>query len=398
VKHTQPASRAIGGVLRDRATACSDARRALLEYREPGGMRDLREQDLRPGEILAERFEIIESIGAGGMGTVYRAQQLSIDRTVAVKVMHSTSNLSAARFENEAKLAARLQHPNVLSVIDFGSDESGRLYFVTELLRGESLSERIARGPLDEKQVLPLLRAICDALKSAHEKNIVHRDLKPSNLFLDESGDLSKVKILDFGIAKLLDAPDLTASGELIGTPKYISPERARRDPAEPKSDIYSLGLVAYECLTQKSPFSAGSAEAMLAKHVLEAPRPFSRHFVSPGLEALIMEMLAKTPEARPDAAGVLSRLSRLERQRPPRKKSRVIAAAIAVLLLLAAGAFLLDRAEPKVVPVEPAAKIPAPAPAPAPEQKQPPKKPEERKTKVKIPEGGFEDFDTQEN
>ncbi len=180
-------------------------------------------------EVFDGRYRLLARIGAGGMGTVYRARQLNMDRDVAVKLIRADAagdRERADRFRQEARIIARLQHPNVLTVIDFGCTAQGVLYLVTELLHGAALSERLEAGPLTPAATVELLREVCSALVEAHGLGIVHRDLKPANLFLHQTRHSRVTKVLDFGVAKLVEEPGLTASGQLIGSPAYMSPEQ----------------------------------------------------------------------------------------------------------------------------------------------------------------------------
>lgn len=265
------------------------------------------------GAVLERRYRIDSQIGAGGFGTVYSARQLKFDREVAIKVLSpeaASSPEHVRRFENEARVVGHLRHPATLTLLDFGQTDDGRVYAVTERLHGEPLSDILARGRLETSRVFPLLRQVCDSLVEAHEKGIVHRDIKPSNLFVQRVGDQEIVKVLDFGIAKLLKQPGLTVTGQTCGTPAYMSPEQARGETVDARSDLYSLGVLAYECLAGQPPFDAATPVSLLIKHIQDEPVPLCELeppvAVTPQVDAFVLHLLEKLPDDRPaDAAEV---------------------------------------------------------------------------------------------
>jgi serine/threonine-protein kinase len=195
----------------------------------------------------------------------------------------------------------------VLTVIDFGCTAQGVLYLVTELLRGDALSERLEEGPLTPAVTIELLREVCGALVEAHDLGIVHRDLKPANLFLHQTRHNRVTKVLDFGVAKLVEEPGLTASGQLIGSPAYMSPEQCSGRSLDARSDLYSLGIVAYECLAGRPPFEAPTFVSLVAMQLTEAPAALptraAGHDVPTRLATLVEAMLAKRPDDRPASA-----------------------------------------------------------------------------------------------
>lgn len=268
------------------------------------------------GTILDGRFEVIERVGAGGMGAVYRATQLNVERDVAVKLLStelSHDPTLAARFRREAKTLAKLDHPNILKLHDFGETADGRLYIVTELFQGEPLNEILARGALAPRRAGHILQQIAASLQCVHAEGIVHRDLKPGNIFISRYGSDEHVKALDFGIAHAVEGTLITGSGTLCGTPAYMSPEQARGEKAEAQSDLYSLGVVAFECLSGTLPFKADTAVGLLLKH-LNDPPPQLSDVVEPGpisaeLESLVMQLLAKLPDQRPPGAATVRAL-----------------------------------------------------------------------------------------
>jgi tRNA A-37 threonylcarbamoyl transferase component Bud32 len=273
------------------------------------------------GRTIAGKFAIESIVGSGAMGVVYRAKQLSLDKTVAIKVLnveHKDDPSFAARFQREAKAASRLNHPNSMQVIDHGEDQ-GLLYIAMEYLDGRNLLGVIRDdAPLAPGRVADLLMQTLAALAVAHEMGIVHRDLKPENIMVlsrrdDDGRPRDVVKVCDFGIAKITDpraykgdgeresvAP-VTTAGFLVGTPEYMSPEQGRGEKVDPRSDIYSVGVILYQLLTSRLPFEAESAIGVVLKHVTEAPAPpSSQHpFVDPKLEAICLRALEKRPEDR---------------------------------------------------------------------------------------------------
>jgi len=229
-------------------------------------------------------YRITAKLGEGGMGEVYRAHDQRLDRDVAIKVLPESVAEAAdrlARFEREAKAVAKLAHPNILDVYELG-DHEGRPFMATELLEGESLRELISEGGVTTGKAVEYARAIADGLAAAHEKGIIHRDLKPENVFFTTDG---RIKILDFGLAKLkLPEADLTtetptatldsAPGGLIGTVPYMAPEQVQGQPADHRSDIFALGVVLYEMLTDRRPFGGSTTVETAAAILKEDPEP----------------------------------------------------------------------------------------------------------------------------
>ncbi|MBN2218485.1 MAG: serine/threonine protein kinase [Pirellulales bacterium] len=266
-------------------------------------------------------YELIEEIGRGGMGIVYKARQTALDRTVAVKMIlasHVESIEHLRRFQAEAKAAARLQHPNIVHIHEVGQLH-GRHFFAMELIDGVSLAQRLAQGPMDTPEIVRLVAATARAIAELHHHGIVHRDLKPSNILLDAEGH---PHVTDFGLAKIFESDATrTATGVIAGTPSYMSPEQAagRNELVGPASDVYSLGAILYELLTGRPPFREPTpVETVL--HVLsrepELPRRFNSK-VPRALEQVCLKCLAKSPEARygsaDDLADDLDRFARGE-------------------------------------------------------------------------------------
>jgi eukaryotic-like serine/threonine-protein kinase len=270
-------------------------------------------QDSLIGSLLGGgRYQIEEKIGSGAMGEVYKAKHCLMKRQVAIKMMHPQTISGAnalKRFQKEAEMASALNHPNILAVHDFGVSEEGSPYLVMNYLEGRSLTDEIPdNGHLDVPRALHIFRQLCQGLGHAHEKGVIHRDLKPSNIMLvtlDQDTDF--VQILDFGIAKQLSpegsSDSLTRTGEVFGSPHYMSPEQCRAKPVDARSDIYALGCVMYRVLTGYPPLMGGDLVECLYKHVNEMPVPFSQicpeYNLPDDLEAVIFKAVAKKPEDR---------------------------------------------------------------------------------------------------
>jgi len=232
------------------------------------------------GRTLPGGYVILDLVGIGGMGRVYRAEQTNLGRTVAVKIIHPHlvgEENAAARFITEARAASRLNHPNSVGVIDFGKTEDGQLYLVMEFLRGKDLARvQYEEGPLSFRRIVSILRQVLAALSEAHHLGIIHRDLKPENVILEPvrtGGDF--VKVVDFGLAKMraeASSPSITSPGIVCGTPEYMSPEQGRGDPLDARSDLYAVGVIFYQLLTGRLPFEAESPTQVVLMHITEAP------------------------------------------------------------------------------------------------------------------------------
>ena len=297
-------------------------------------------------------YEILSPIGAGGMGQVYRALDTRLGREVAVKVLpekFSGDPERVARFEREAKTLAALQHPNILAIYDVG-EQAGTFYVVTELLRGQSLDQRLDAGPLPFTEALGIAHQAAAGLAAAHEKGIVHRDLKPANLFVTEDG---RVKVLDFGLARMLEPPldseaareattrdALTASHVIMGTVGYLSPEQARFHRGDVRSDVFAFGCVLYEMLTGHMPFHRETATDALVAVLTHEPAPPSalRPEVPPELDRTVLRCLAKDPADRFPSARELSaelesiRFPAAAQSPSPRPRGRRLGWALAAL------------------------------------------------------------------
>jgi serine/threonine-protein kinase len=266
-------------------------------------------------------YRIVDVLGEGGMGTVYRAIHPELERTVAIKVLAlglAESDDIVRRFRVEARAVNRIKHPNVVDVQDFGMLPDGRPYYVMEFLAGESLSSYLGRvGVVSPRDCLLITLPVTEALAAAHTAGVVHRDLKPDNIFLvARPGASPTPKLLDFGIAKVLSETiagadqSRTRSGSLMGTPQYMSPEQAagRVEDIGTPSDVYSLGVIVYQMLAGKPPFESEAFGELLMMHMQREPQPLSSRAagVPPRLDQLVMRMLAKAPSARPANATLL--------------------------------------------------------------------------------------------
>ncbi|HVE81418.1 MAG TPA: protein kinase, partial [Myxococcales bacterium] len=271
------------------------------------------------GRVLNGRFSILEPIGSGGMGRVYKAIQAPLDRMVAIKVLHpqfSSNNRDPGfvkRFVLEASLTSKLRHPNTVTVIDYGQTEDGIFYIAMEYLEGMSLAEVLTKqGALQWQRSLHIGQQVCRSLREAHRFGIIHRDLKPANVMLLDEADHDLVKVLDFGLVKSFVGdgttqdvePDskITQAGMLLGSPQYMSPEQARNH-SDPRSDVYSFGVLLYEMMSGRPPFTAKDYLEVIVKHLKEPPPPF--HTVRPDLsiplevEDLVFRCLEKEPAHR---------------------------------------------------------------------------------------------------
>lgn len=267
-----------------------------------------------PGSEIAAKYRIEAKLGVGGMGTVYRATRLLIGDEVAIKILHSEQSdpRAAGRFRREAQAAARLKHPNAVTIHDFGVTDEGMQYLVMELVDGESLRHIIKQqGPLTPSAAVEIIDQVCAALEEAHRHNIIHRDIKPDNIMVNATTAGLRVKVLDFGIAKLRDdtTSNLTQTGSILGTPHYMSPEQCLGEELDSRSDIYSLGVVAYEMLTGLVPFNSPSSSGVVVQHVTQEPPPLLllNPTLSPSVEFAVLNALEKRREARPQTAAVFA-------------------------------------------------------------------------------------------
>jgi serine/threonine protein kinase len=264
------------------------------------------------GRTVADRYRVLKKVGEGGMGVVYLAEHVFIEKRVAVKILSEDFARKAdlvARFMQEAKAASKIGHENIIDITDFGETASGSVFFVMEFLEGADLAHHIREaGPIPLERGRYIMNQVCRALGAAHAKGIIHRDLKPENIYLIErNGRPDFVKILDFGIAKMSSLDEggsrLTRTGMIFGTPEYMSPEQARGDRPDHRVDIYAAGCILYEMLTGDVPFHAETFMGVLTKHMFETPEPPSvraPHAAVPAdVEAVVLKALNKDRDQR---------------------------------------------------------------------------------------------------
>lgn len=361
-------------------------------------------QDPLIGTVLAGNYEILEVLGQGGMGVVYRGKHSLMERIVAIKMLLSqliSDTNSVKRFQQESKAAARLKHPHIIDVYDFGISPAGQPYIVMEFLEGTPLSDLIKKeGQIGVERSIKLISQACDALDHAHKQGVVHRDLKPSNIVLtqyDEEKDY--VKVVDFGVAKLIEVGNnnegqrLTQAGEVCGSPVYMSPEQCMGQDLDARSDIYSMGIVLYETLTGKLPILGKTMVDTMSKHISEAPVPFNEArpdlYIPERLEWVVNKAMAKDPAQRHQTMEEFkldldlaiprpgqSKVLRTQEQKSPMesllgfvKEVPIWTWAAAVALMIAAGGIIVHAV------TKPAANPPqaqAPTQAPAPQTREP--------------------------
>ena len=291
-------------------------------------------------DILGGQYRIVQKIGTGGMGSVYKAEQPEMNRMVAIKILHpklaGRKDLTS-RFRREARAMSQLTHPNTARVFMYGElEEDGSLYIVMEFLEGRNLNQTVRKeGPMTPERAIPILVQVCGALHEAHDMGIVHRDLKPENIFLCAQGGLKDYpKVLDFGLAKVTErqmrpgSVILTQEGMVFGTPEFMSPEQAQGKTLDARSDIYSLASILYEALTGKLPFNAKTPMEYIQKHVMEPPIPLNERVPGktflPVLGEVIAKALAKKPEDRfQTAADLYAALHKVPGHPRPRPKTR---------------------------------------------------------------------------
>jgi serine/threonine-protein kinase len=264
-------------------------------------------------ELLGGQFRVLEKIGTGGMGSVYKAEQPAMNRMVAIKILHpklaGRKDLTS-RFRREARAMSQLTHPNTVKVFMYGElEDDGSLYIVMEMLEGRNLNQTVRKeGPLPVERAIPILIQCCGALQEAHDLGIVHRDLKPENIFLSKQGGMADYpKVLDFGLAKVTErqmqpgSVILTQEGMVFGTPEFMSPEQAQGKTLDARSDIYSLAVILYEVLTGKLPFSARTPMEYIQKHVTDPIIPLSERVPDRKFDRGLDEVLAKALQKQPD-------------------------------------------------------------------------------------------------
>lgn len=254
---------------------------------------------------LGDQYAVVRLIGRGGMGAVYLAREVSLDRLVALKVLPASADdeVTRERFRREARMVARLSHPGIVPLYAYGETER-TLYYAMAYIDGETLAQRLKReGPLSGPETRELLTSVAAALDHAHRRGLIHRDIKPSNILID--GESGRILVTDFGIGRALGAVE---DAQAIGTPKYMAPEQATGSPVDARTDLYALGLTAYEAVAGLRPFAARNAQAALAKQLMDDFEPLarlvaSRPDVDPEMATLVDQCLATDPDARPATA-----------------------------------------------------------------------------------------------
>jgi Protein kinase domain len=278
--------------------------------------------DLLIGHKIDGKYELLARLGEGGMSVVYRARRVHIGDDVAVKILTGkfvTDDAALARFRREARAAAMLRHPNVITIHDFGEtdDMHAPAYIVMEFVRGTPLRELLhGEHHFSVERGVRLMRGICAGVASAHRQGVVHRDLKPENILVvapDDDFELETVRVVDFGLAKLLADAGGTSTGAVVGTPYYMSPEQCLGEPLDTRSDVYSLGAMFYEMLSGKRPFEAETVSGLISRHLQEPPPPFDLSLGIPRRVSVgIMHALSKDPDDRPQTATELARQMQL--------------------------------------------------------------------------------------
>ena len=275
----------------------------------PPGKAGLDRASSLSNQILDARYQVMKKLGEGGMSYVYLAKEVSSDETVAIKVLSprlASDKSSVERLRREAGLAMRLDHPNVCRILRLGESEDGLIYLVMPFLKGELLSDREVRGgPMDMTLGVTLLKQMCAGLHHAHELQIIHRDLKPENVMLvpDDAGGVERAVVMDFGLAKERRADPaiakLTATGIILGTPEFMSPEQIRGKPLDARSDIYALGIVAFEMFTGKLPFHGRNAQEMMIARLRS--QPIAIRTLRPDIPDAVAQALTKALQTNPD-------------------------------------------------------------------------------------------------
>ncbi len=288
----------------DEAHSCTQGNTKLFLEDQPAPLLD---PEALIGATLGGRYRIEDCLSGGGMGVVYRARQLVLDRSVAIKIMvvrEPQEEASRKRFLQEAVLASRVHHSNVIETFDFGVLDGGHLYLVMEFLEGQTLRQALSDGPMPPLRACRIAMQISRGLQAVHDEGIVHRDLKPDNIFLlQRDGQQDFVKIVDFGVAKGRTSPNLTQVGMVLGTPQYMSPEQVDGKEPDHRVDQYALGCVLYRMITGALPFDGETTSDILMKHAMEQAVPPRRRRpdlgITGSLDVLVMRMLAKRPDGR---------------------------------------------------------------------------------------------------
>jgi eukaryotic-like serine/threonine-protein kinase len=254
-------------------------------------------------QVVAGRYALQELIGRGGSAEVWRAEDTSLGRAVALKLVTVPHDESSARAGDEARTLARLNHPGLVPVYDAGTDDQGRPWVVMELVEGEALSDTIKRGPLTSERAATIGRSVAEALGYVHDRGLLHRDVKPGNVLVGTDG---RSRLTDFGIARLIDSAKVTSTGMMVGTASYLAPEQVAGEPVGPPADVYALGLVLLECLTGKREYAGATVEVALARLTRSPDVPSE---LPDGWPGLLRAMTDRDPARRPSPADVAREL-----------------------------------------------------------------------------------------
>ncbi|MGE5186525.1 MAG: protein kinase domain-containing protein [Acidobacteriota bacterium] len=316
------------------------------------------------GREIAGRYRILTKLGEGGMGAVFKGEQISLKRQVAVKLLKpdlSANPQLLARFKIEAEAVAKLKHPNTVDIYDFGQDTDGTLFIAMEFIEGRSLRSAIhSEAPMPPQRALHIAAQVAASLADAHAHSIVHRDLKPDNVMLQDRGrQRDIVRVLDFGIAKLRDdsratQQAMTQAGDMLGTPQYMAPEQIKGEAIDGRTDVYALGCMLYEMLTARLPFEAATIMAMLSKHLMEGVVPPSQRRpdlpLGAELDRLVLTAMMKQPQARPPTMEAYGeQLAAVLAQLPPDPNR--------------SASMPLSAAQPVITPPAHSAYVPSPTP-----------------------------------
>ena len=250
-----------------------------------------------PARVVADRYRLVSMLGRGGTAEVWKAEDDALGRSVALKLVTVQTDESSARAGEEARLLARLSHPSIVPVYDAGTDEQGRPWVVMELVEGETLSDTIRRGPIPSERTAVIGSSVAQALAYVHGQGLVHRDVKPGNVLIGHDG---RVRLTDFGIARLVDAARVTSTGMMVGTASYLAPEQVAGEPVGPPADVYALGLVLLECLTGDREYAGSTVEVALARLQRQPNVPST---LPAGWSGLLRAMTAREPADRPSPA-----------------------------------------------------------------------------------------------
>ncbi|MCA9800881.1 MAG: serine/threonine protein kinase, partial [Cyanobacteria bacterium HKST-UBA02] len=331
-----------------------------------------------PPAKLRERYSRLDRISAGGMGVVFKGEDEILKKTVAIKTlfMNSSDPDAVIRFQQEARAVSRLSHPNIIGIMDFGLLDDSQPYLVMDFVEGMSLGSFMEKsGPLDPDIVIEILCQVCDGMNHAHERGVIHRDLKPSNLMLEgDPAEQIQIRILDFGVAKLEESQTdetgfQTRAGTMVGSPYYMSPEQIRAEAVDARSDIYSLGCIAYQMVSGTLPFEGETYVQTVTAHLETPPKLLTvREGKAGALNVLILKCLAKDPDQRfasmSELKEALLACRNVEPPPAPVKRKNAVPLLVFSLLILAIGVlafFQINKKEEPILPIKPIVKAKKP-------------------------------------